>query len=116
MDGAWPLIQGRAAAMLLFNIARMVLALAATLGLIGLIAVGLRRFGPQTLRRLQGMQTSRVERRLAVVETLVLDPARRLVLVRFDAEERLILLGEGRVIAQRPPAPARPSPFASDGA
>jgi flagellar protein FliO/FliZ len=30
------------------------------------------------------------------VETLVLDPARRLVLVRVDDEERLILLGEGR--------------------
>jgi flagellar protein FliO/FliZ len=34
-----------------------------------------------------------------VIETLVLDPARRLVLVRFDAEERLILLGEGQVIS-----------------
>ena len=35
-----------------------------------------------------------------VVETLVLDPARRLVLVRVDDEERLILLGEGRELIE----------------
>ena len=84
------------------EIARMVFALAIVLGLIGLFAVGVRRFGPQALRRLQ---VGPGERRLAVVESLVLDPARRLVLVRFDAEERLILLGEGRVLAARPEAP-----------
>ena len=38
-------------------------------------------------------------RRLAVVETLVLDPSRRLVLVSCDGREQLLLLGEGRVIA-----------------
>ena len=39
------------------------------------------------------------------VETLVLDPARRLVLVQVDDEERLILLGEGReLIEPRGPA------------
>jgi len=35
----------------------------------------------------------------------VLDPARRLVLVRVDAEERLILLGEGRELVE-PHGPA----------
>jgi flagellar protein FliO/FliZ len=81
------------------DIARMFFALAVTLGLMGLCLVALRRFGPETLKRLQG---TKAERRLEVVETLVLDPARRLVLVRIDAEERLILLGEGRLLSTHP--------------
>jgi flagellar protein FliO/FliZ len=45
-------------------------------------------------------------RRLGVIESLVLDPQHRLVLVRFDQEERLLLLGEGRVLdrASTPPS------------
>ena len=85
------------------EVIRVIAGLAVTLGLIGLAVVALRRFGPQTLLRLQG---SRAERRLKVIETLVLDPARRLVLVRCDAEERLILLGEGQLIPS-PPAPRK---------
>ena len=81
--------------MLFTELLRMFFALALTLGLIGLLVVGLRRFGPETLKRLQG---TRADRRMAVVESLVLDPARRLVLVRIDAEERLILLGEGQIL------------------
>ncbi|QUD87832.1 flagellar biosynthetic protein FliO [Phenylobacterium montanum] len=92
--------------MFIADIARMILGLAVTLGLIGLCVVALRRYGPETIKRLQGLQAGR-ERRLSVVETLVLDPARRLVLVRFDAEERLLLLGEGQVVAQ---GAARPIP------
>jgi flagellar protein FliO/FliZ len=49
------------------------------------------------------MNANRGDRRLKVVETLVLDPARRLVLVQIDDEERLILLGEGREL-ERPEA------------
>jgi flagellar protein FliO/FliZ len=78
------------------EIARMVFSLAIVLGLIGLSVVAIRRFGPETLRQLQ---VSRADRRLTVIETLALDPSRRLVLVRFDKEERLILLGEGRLLA-----------------
>jgi flagellar protein FliO/FliZ len=78
------------------DIVRMFFGLAVTLGLMGLCVVALRRFGPETVRRLQGQ---RAERRLTVLETLVLDPARRLVLVRIDSEERLILLGEGRLLS-----------------
>ncbi len=88
--------------MFLADVFRMVAGLAVTLGLIGLAVVVLRRFGPDTIRRLS---THRASRRLAVVESLVLDPSRRLVLVSCDQEERLILLGEGRVI----PAAASPS-------
>lgn len=77
------------------EIVRMVAALAVTLGLIGLASWGMRRFGPDAMTRLN---MTRRERRLTLVETLVLDPARRLVLVRMDDEERLILLGEGRTL------------------
>ena len=80
---------------------RAVFALALTLGLIGLAAVLMRRFGPTAWLRVQ----QKSNRRLAVVESLMLDPARRLVLVRFDDQERLLLLGEGRVLAE---AAARP--------
>ena len=91
------------------DLARMIAGLAVTLGLIGLIVVGMRRFGPETLKRFQGIRPAR---RLAVVETLILDPGRRLVLVRVDREERLILLGEGRLLASQPvssPPPSDPS-------
>ena len=45
--------------MLLADLARMVAALAVTLGLIGLSVVVLRRFGPETLKRLQGAHRAR---------------------------------------------------------
>lgn len=83
---------------------RAVFALLLTLGLIGLAAVAMRRLGPDALARLQ---VGRRERRLTLVETLVLDPARRLVLVRLDGEERLILLGEGRTLETLKPATRR---------
>ena len=79
------------------DLARAVFGLAFTLGLIGIAAWAARRYAPQILARLNA---ERGERRLQVVETLVLDPARRLVLVRIDEEERLILLGEGRELIE----------------
>lgn len=84
------------------DLARAVFGLAFTLGLIGIAAWAARRYAPQILARLNA---ERGERRLQVVETLVLDPARRLVLVRVDDEERLILLGEGRELIE----PRQPS-------
>lgn len=82
-----------------------IMALAVTLGLIGLLAYGLRRYAPQLMAR---MQAHRGERRLRVVETLVLDPARRLVLVRVDQEERLLLLGDGKELLEpRNPGPVQ---------
>ena len=82
---------------------RAVFALALTLGLVGLAAVALRRYGPEALARFG--RPAKAERRLTVVETLVLDPSRRLILVACDGEERLILLGEGRELT----APAKPA-------
>ena len=80
-------------------------ALAIVLGMILALAWVLRRYAPQLLARLQA---PRGRQRLQVVETLVLDPARRLVLVRLDDEERLILLGDGRELIE-PRAKAKPS-------
>jgi len=82
-----------------------VFGLAITLGLIGLAAYAARRWGPAGMFQVKPIS----ERRLAIVESLPLDPSRRLVLVRFDDEERLLLLGEGRMLEQRPGAP-RPPP------
>jgi flagellar protein FliO/FliZ len=81
----------------LADFARAVFALALTLGLVGLCAAALRRYGPDVLAR---FAAPKAERRLAIVETLVLDPSRRLVLVSCDGRERLLLLGEGRCVEQ----------------
>jgi flagellar protein FliO/FliZ len=80
------------------DIARMLAALAVTLGLGGLALVAVRRFAPLAVLKMK----TPAERRIAVVETLMLDPQRRLLLVRCDEEEHLLLLGEGRLLSQRP--------------
>jgi flagellar protein FliO/FliZ len=81
--------------MSLADFARAAFALALTLGLLGLCAAALRRYGPELIARFGAARTAR---RLAIVETLVLDPSRRLVLVSCDGREQLLLLGEGRAI------------------
>jgi flagellar protein FliO/FliZ len=85
---------------------RAVFALAVTLGLVGLAGVVMRKYGPETIARLSVLKR---ERRLTLVESLALDPARRLVLVSLDGRERLILLGEGRLLEDISIAP-NPSP------
>ena len=65
--------------------ARALFALLATLALIGLVAYGARR-----LNMLQGVV--RAPRRLKITESLMIDPRRRLVVVRFDERELLLLL------------------------
>ncbi len=94
------------------SIFKAVFALAVVLGLILALAYGLRRYAPNLLAR---VTAPRGRRRLEVVETLVLDPTRRLVIVRVDDEERLIMLGEGRELIEprphvelktKPPQPA----------
>jgi flagellar protein FliO/FliZ len=86
-----------------FNVLQAVAALAVSLGLFGVAVYAGRRWGPAGMfQPLRG----RAERRLAVIESLTLDPQRRLVLVRCDAEEKLLLLGEGRLIDR--PTPATP--------
>ena len=81
--------------MAFLDILQMIAALAATLGLFGLGVWAFRRYGPVLSRRLSDV---RAQRRLAVVETLMLDARSRLVLVRIDDDERLVLIGPGQVI------------------
>ncbi|HEX5379403.1 MAG TPA: hypothetical protein VFW47_12555 [Phenylobacterium sp.] len=95
----------------LADFARAVFALAVTLGLVGLAAVALRKYGPEAMGRLAA---GRKPRRLAMVETLILDPARRLVLISCDGEERLLLLGEGQVLPPHSKSRAPKSKATSD--
>ncbi|GAN00029.1 hypothetical protein U91I_03692 [alpha proteobacterium U9-1i] len=70
--------------------ARALFALIATLALIGLAAYAARRFG------MLDAAVGKGERRLKVTESLMLDPRRRLVLVRLDGREHLLLLSPSR--------------------
>lgn len=79
------------------DVLRMMAALAVTLGLGGLVLVLVRRFAPLEVLR---VRAAKGERRLALVESLMLDPQRRLVLVRCDEREHLLLLGEGRLLTE----------------
>lgn len=88
---------------------RAVLALAVTLGLIGLAAFAARRYAPELMARLQA-RTGK-ERRLKVIETLVVGPTHRVVLIQVDDDERLIMLGDGREMLE----PRRPKKGAAQG-
>ena len=86
------------------DVLRMMAALAVTLGLGGLALVLVRKFAPLEVLRIRPPG----ERRLALVESLMLDPQRRLVLVRCDGREHLLILGEGRLLTDlEAPAPSR---------
>ena len=91
------------------GIFKAVFALAVVLGLIMALAYGLRRYAPNLLAR---VASPRGRKRLEILETLVLDPTRRVVIVRVDNEERLILLGEGHELIE-PRAHAELKPQAS---
>ena len=72
----------------LYDWARAVFALIATLGLLLGVAYGARRLG-----MLQA--NGQVPKRMRITESLMLDPRRRMVIVRCDEREHLILLGPG---------------------
>ena len=89
---------------------RFVVALAFVLALIGVMAWLARRFGFAPPARLPGQP-----RRLQVVESLAVDARHRLVLVRRDRTEHLILIGGANTVTVETgiPAPDLPSPAAS---
>jgi flagellar protein FliO/FliZ len=66
---------------------RFLVSLVFVLALIALFAWLLRRFGPTTRLKPRGL------RRLSVVEIVPIDARRRLVLLRRDDTEHLVLLG-----------------------
>jgi flagellar protein FliO/FliZ len=74
---------------------RALFALIATLGLFAFGVYAMRRWAPKGLLKI----SLAADRRLSVIESLNLDATRRLVLVRLDGKDRLILLGEGRELA-----------------
>lgn len=94
---------------------RSVLILAMLLGVIFLGAVALRRFGPA--RHLMASRGAR--KRLRIVESTLIDGRRRLVLVRCDDRDHLLMIGgvTDLVVARDIPAPesADPSGAGAEG-
>lgn len=85
------------------EIARYFGALTLVLGLVGLAWVVARKYG------LPGMVSPSGSRRLAVVETLMLDARHKLYLIRRDGTEHLIVLGpQGAATIETGTAPVAP--------
>ena len=89
--------------------ARFALALVFVLGLIGVLATVAKRFGLgyRTVPR-RGRP-----RRLAIVETMPVDAKRRLMLIRRDGTEHLVLVGGGGDLVIEGGLPAPPDDFAN---
>lgn len=69
----------------LFEIARIVFALAAVLGMIGLFVFAAKRAGFANLQNARG-------KRLKLIESLALDQRRRAAIIACDGREHLIIL------------------------
>lgn len=94
--------------MILTDYLRFLLALAAVLGLIALFAWVARRF------RLGGLSGSAMKSgRLEVLESLPIDGRQRLVLIRRDDREHLLLLGQERSVVIEVDAAAQAEPLAA---
>ena len=96
----------------LIDISRIVFALIAVLGMIGLTAFIARRAGLSG----GGISLSK-DKRLSVSETMAVDARRRVIIVKCDGREHLLLLGATgeTVIASDIPAP-EPSEAAAESA
>lgn len=75
---------------------RYIAALAVVLGLLGLLALGARQGWLASF--IVGLSRGQVpgvkrERRMKVIESLVLDPRRRIVIIEIDGKEQAVLLG-----------------------
>jgi len=109
------------------NTMRAIFSLVLVLGLIVGLSTLMRRYAPEWLAKLH---SHKPQRRMEVLETLVLDPARRLVMIKIDGIEKLLLLGDGHDLGaitkqtislneERPlerdrvpiPAPTQPKPI-----
>ncbi|WP_372019916.1 FliO/MopB family protein [Tistrella mobilis] len=91
------------------DILQMIAGLALVAGLIGLVALAIRRWGDRAGAPARG-------RRLALVESRQIDPKRRLVLIRRDDVEHLLLIGgDGDLVIERaietPDMAAAPAPM-----
>ena len=89
----------------LLDIARYLGALLLVLGLIGFAGLAARRFG------LPGLAKPASARRLKIVESLMISPRQRLVLVRRDGVEHLVMIspdGASVIEASIAASPAEP--------
>lgn len=85
----------------LLDIARYFAALLLVLALVGFAGLALRRFG------MPGLVKSKSSRRLEIVETMMIGPRQRLVLLRRDDVEHLLLAGpEGASVVESRIVPA----------
>lgn len=86
------------------------------LGLIGGLALLMRHSSglKNTMGRLAGGRTTSRDRRLCLVESLAVDTRRRLVLVRADDREHLLLVGGDRDLVVHSQAPIATEPRAHD--
>ena len=89
----------------LVDLARYFGALLLVLGLIGCAWLATRRFG------LPGIVSSQATRRLSVVETLMIGPRHKLLLLRRDSTEHLLLLSpQGASVVENGIAAPLPAP------
>ena len=90
----------------LIDIGRYFAALLLVLALVGAAGLAMRRFGMPGLVKPQG------QRRLEIVETLAIGPRQKLVLLRRDDIEHLVLASAdgANVIESGIPAAAKPRP------
>ncbi|MGE0755150.1 MAG: hypothetical protein AB7L92_08340 [Alphaproteobacteria bacterium] len=86
------------------DLTRFALSFLFVLGLIGLLAVVLRRYG--NAQRMFAMKDSE-KHRLQVMDVRYIDPKRRLLLVRRDNVEHLLLLSDGRELLIESGIPAK---------
>jgi flagellar protein FliO/FliZ len=93
-------------AMDLIDIGRYFAALLLVLALVGVAGLAMRRFGMPGLIKPQGA------RRLEIVETLMIGPRQKLLLLRRDDVEHLVLAGPdgANVVESGIPATAKPRP------
>jgi len=89
----------------IIDFSRYFAALLVVLGLLGGFAVIVRRgWLPGGFPAIANLAGPRAERRLEVKESLILDPRRRVLIVKADDEEHVLLLGPERetLITTRP--------------
>ena len=91
-----------------FEIIRYVGALLLVLALIGAAGVAARKWG------VPGVTRSVEQKRLAVIETLLMGPRQRLFIVRRDNVEHLILSGPDSASVIEANIPAAAAPAAGD--
>jgi flagellar protein FliO/FliZ len=86
----------------LIDIARIIFALIAVIGMIGLAAVAARKLGLGS-----GALSFVKARRLALIETLSLDQKRRAAIIACDGREHLVILDPARVTVVERGIPGR---------